>query len=148
VIDSTPVKTAGARETVKRAGASRLGDAIAAAAYGYCPRHSRWFCGIRLDGAETVIGDTTDAGRRFASAVAVLVRPPRNDKSQTLPRTAMPRQRIESISWTANDLLDLERPSARTLHGLRVRLCRRFLALAAAIALNRRLGRPSRSLAP
>jgi hypothetical protein len=29
-----------------------------------------------------------------------------------------------------------------------VRLCQRFLALAAGIALNHRLGRPSRSLMP
>ncbi|UTI63077.1 transposase [Paraconexibacter antarcticus] len=51
VIDSTPVETARSRETVKRAGAGRLGDAIAdAAAYGYCPSHSRWFFGMRLHG--------------------------------------------------------------------------------------------------
>jgi hypothetical protein len=51
VIDSTPVETARSRETVKRAGASALDDAIAnAAAYGYCPSHSRWFYGMRLHG--------------------------------------------------------------------------------------------------
>jgi hypothetical protein len=36
---------------------------------------------------------------------------------------------------------------ARTLHGLRTRICSRFLALAAAISLNHRLGRPPRALA-
>jgi hypothetical protein len=51
VIDSTPVETARSRETVKRAGASSLTDAIGnAAAYGYCPSHSRWFYGMRLHG--------------------------------------------------------------------------------------------------
>lgn len=51
VIDSTPVETARSRETVKRGGQSRLGDAISdAAAYGYCPSHSRWFYGMRLHG--------------------------------------------------------------------------------------------------
>jgi hypothetical protein len=51
VIDSTPVETARSRETVKRAGDSTLGDAIAdAAAYGYCPSHSRWFFGMRMHG--------------------------------------------------------------------------------------------------
>jgi hypothetical protein len=64
------------------------------------------------------------------------------------PQLAPIRQRIESIFWTCKDLLALERHGARTLHGLRVRLCQRFLALTAAIALNHRLGRPSRSLAP
>jgi hypothetical protein len=51
LVDSTPVETARSRETVKRAGASSLDDAIAnAAAYGYCPSHSRWFFGMRLHG--------------------------------------------------------------------------------------------------
>jgi hypothetical protein len=51
LIDSTPVETARSRETVKRAGASKLADAIGdAAAYGYCPSHSRWFYGMRLHG--------------------------------------------------------------------------------------------------
>jgi hypothetical protein len=51
LIDSTPVETARSRETVKRAGDSHLADAIGdAAAYGYCPSHSRWFYGMRLHG--------------------------------------------------------------------------------------------------
>jgi transposase len=49
LLDSTPVETARSRETVKRAGDSRLADAIAdAAGYGYCPSHSRYFFGMRL----------------------------------------------------------------------------------------------------
>jgi len=36
--------------------------------------------------------------------------------------------------------------TARTLRNLRVRLCARFAALAAAIMLNHQLSRPSRSL--
>ena len=54
--------------------------------------------------------------------------------------------RIESIYWTAKDILSLERHGARTLRGLRVRIAVRFLALAAAISLNHELGRPSRAL--
>ncbi len=49
LLDSTPVECARSRETVKRAGDSALGDAIAdAAGYGYCPSHSRYFFGMRL----------------------------------------------------------------------------------------------------
>jgi hypothetical protein len=41
LIDSTPVECARSRETVKRAGASSLGDTIANAAdYGYCASNS------------------------------------------------------------------------------------------------------------
>ena len=83
----------------------------------------------------------------------------------TLPRSARPwcghaartrrgealhlapiRQRIESIFWTAKDILTLERHGARTLRGLRARIASRFLALAAAVALNHELGRNSRAL--
>jgi hypothetical protein len=62
------------------------------------------------------------------------------------PHLAPIRQRIESIFWTFKDILTLERHGARTLRNLRVRLCARFAALAAAIMLNHQLGRPSRSL--
>jgi hypothetical protein len=49
LIDSTPVECARSRETVKRAGSSRLVGAIADAAdYGYCASHSRYFWGMRL----------------------------------------------------------------------------------------------------
>jgi hypothetical protein len=56
------------------------------------------------------------------------------------------RERIESILWTCKDLLTLERHGARTIEGLLARLASRLLTLAASIALNHRLGRPSRSL--
>ncbi len=62
------------------------------------------------------------------------------------PHLAAIRQRIESIFWTFKDILTLERHGARTLANLRVRLCARFAALAAAIMLNHQLDRPSRSL--
>lgn len=43
LLGSTPVETARSRETVKRAGDSRLADAIGdAAGYGYCASHSRY----------------------------------------------------------------------------------------------------------
>jgi len=99
----------------------------------------------------TLIGDKNFRGKQFESDLAALdaciQRPRRKDEPGKGPHLARIRQRIESIYWTAKDILTLERHGARTLHGLRTRLACRFLALAAAIALNHRLGLPSRSLA-
>lgn len=101
-------------------------------------------------GGEILIGDKGYAGRRFAAAVAELgatiVRPARKDEPASDLHLAPIRQRVESIFWTCKDILTLERHGARTLHNLRVRIAQRFLALAACIALNHRLGRPSRAL--
>lgn len=101
-------------------------------------------------GGEIVIGDKGYAGREFAEAVreldAALVRPSRKDEPDNGIHLAPIRQRIESIFWTCKDILALERHGARTLHNLRVRIAQRFLALAACVALNHRLGRPSRAL--
>ncbi|HET8755854.1 MAG TPA: IS982 family transposase, partial [Solirubrobacteraceae bacterium] len=74
------------------------------------------------------------------------VRPARADEPHHGAPIAGIRQRIESIYWTAKDLLTLERHGARTLHGLRARISQRLLALAAGVALNHQLGRPSRAL--
>jgi hypothetical protein len=99
----------------------------------------------------TVVGDKGYAGREFESAAACLnatiIRPRRKDEPTGGPHLAPIRQRIESIFQTCKDLLTLERHGARTLHGLATRIKIRFLALAAAIALNHRLGRPPRALA-
>ena len=186
LIDSTPVECARSRETVKRAGASSLGGAIADAAdYGYCASHSRYFWGLRLHtlmapdgtpramaltspkaserevclgllqrvnrhGPLTVIGDKGYAGRDFqrqaADLEALIVRPRRKDEPGRGLHLAPIRQRIESIYWTAKDILTLERHGARTLRGLRARIASRFLALAAAVTLNHQLGRPPRAL--
>jgi transposase len=106
----------------------------------------------RLDreGPVTVLGDKGYAGADFeadaADLGATVVRPRRKDEPEAGPHLAPMRQRIESIFWTCKDLLALERHGARTLRGLRVRICSRFLALAAAISLNHELGRPSRAL--
>jgi hypothetical protein len=101
-------------------------------------------------GGETLLGDKGYAGREFARAVseldATIVRPRRRDEPGHGPHLAPIRQRIESIFWTCKDLLTLERHGARTLPGLRERVLQRFLALAAGIALNHSLGRPSRAL--
>lgn len=101
-------------------------------------------------GGETVIGDKGYAGRRFAAAVAdlgaTIVRPARKNEPDSPIHLAPIRQRVESIFWTCKDILTLERHGARTLTNLRVRIAQRFLALAACIALNHRLGRPSRAL--
>jgi hypothetical protein len=185
LLDSTPVECARSRETVKRAGASCLDDALAnAAGYGYCRSHSRFFFGMRLHaafapdgtpralrltaadrperdvalellpsalrGGETVIADKGYAGREFAAAVndlgAVLVRPARADEPDTGLHISGIRQRVESIFWTAKDLLTLERHGARTLRNLRARITQRLLALTACVYLNHWLGRPSRAL--
>ncbi len=97
-----------------------------------------------------VVGDKGYAGRDFEHAAtrldATICRPRRKDEPGRRPHLAPIRQRIESIFHTCKDLLTLEHHGARTLHGLRTRISSRFLALAAAIALNHRLGRPSRAL--
>jgi Transposase DDE domain len=106
---------------------------------------------VNRSGPVTVIGDKGYAGRDFetdaAALDATIARPRRKDEPGTAPHLAPIRQRIESIFQTCKDLLTLERHGARTLHGLRARIAARFLALAAAIALNHRLGRPPRALA-
>lgn len=101
-------------------------------------------------GGETVIGDKGYAGRDFAQAIseleATIRRPARKDEPDSPLHLAPIRQRVESIFWTCKDILTLERHGARTLHNLRARIAQRFLALAACVALNHRLGRPSRAL--
>lgn len=101
-------------------------------------------------GGEILIGDKGYAGRSFAAAVnqldATIVRPARKNEPNSPIHLAPIRQRVESIFWTCKDILTLERHGARTLHNLRVRIAQRFLALAACVALNHRLGRPSRAL--
>lgn len=98
-----------------------------------------------------LIGDKNFRGKDFETELAALeatiVRPRRKDEKGRGPHLAPIRQRIESIFQTCKDILTLERHGARTLANLRVRLCARFAALAAAVMLNHQLGRPSRSLA-
>ena len=82
------------------------------------------------------------AGRAFAASAAHLgvtvVRPERADEAGRGPDLAPIRQRIESIFWTAKDLLSLERHGARTMAGLRERVLQRFCCLAACVGLNHR----------
>jgi len=98
-----------------------------------------------------LIGDKNFRGKDFetelANLDATIHRPRRKDERGRSPHLAPIRQRIESIFQTCKDIFTLERHGARTLENLRVRLAARFAALAAAIALNHRLGRPSRSIA-
>ena len=105
---------------------------------------------VNRSGPITVLGDKGYAGADFEADAAALgatvVRPRRKDETGDAPHLAPLRQRIESIYWTAKDILTLERHGARTLRGLRARIASRFLALAAAISLNHQLGRPSRAL--
>lgn len=105
---------------------------------------------VNRSGPLTVIGDKGYAGRDFeaqaAELGALIVRPRRKDEPGRGLHLAPIRQRIESIYWTAKDILTLERHGARTLRGLRARIASRFLALAAAITLNHHLDRPPRAL--
>jgi Transposase DDE domain len=105
---------------------------------------------VNRTGPLTVIGDKGYAGRDFeaqaAQLGALIMRPHRKDEPGRGLHLAPIRQRIESIYWTAKDILTLERHGARTLKGLRARIASRFLALAAAISLNHQLGRPPRAL--
>lgn len=98
-----------------------------------------------------LIGDKNFRGKDFETELAALdttiMRPRRQDEKGRGPHLAPIRQRIESIFQSCKDILTLERHGARTLRNLRVRLCARFAALAAAIMLNHQLGLPSRSLA-
>jgi hypothetical protein len=98
-----------------------------------------------------LIGDKNFRGQDFETELAkldaLIMRPKRKDEPGRGPHLARIRQRIESIFWTAKDIFTLERHGARTLANLRVRLAARFAALAAAVALNHELGRPSRSIA-
>jgi hypothetical protein len=105
---------------------------------------------VDREGPLTVLGDKGYAGADFEADAAELgvtiVRPRRRDEPEGGPHLAPLRQRIESIYWSAKDILALERHGARTLRGLRARIAARFLALAAAVSLNHELGRPSRAL--
>lgn len=102
--------------------------------------------------AHTVICDKGYASRELAQQAAqlgiTLLRPARKDEPG---RPALPlktiRQRIESITWTAKDLLNLERHAARTLHGLGARIATRLLTLTACIWFNHQHHRPARAIA-
>jgi Transposase DDE domain len=105
---------------------------------------------VNRRGPITILGDKGYAGTDFEAEAATLgatvVRPRRRDEDGPGLHLAPLRQRIESIYWSAKDILALEHHGARTLRGLRARIAARFLALAAAIALNYELGRNSRAL--
>jgi hypothetical protein len=105
---------------------------------------------VNRSGPLTVLGDKGYAGADFeadaAKLGATILRPRRKDEPGGDLHLAPLRQRIESIYWSAKDILALERHGARTLRGLRARIAARFLALAAAISLNYELGRNSRAL--
>ena len=104
----------------------------------------------RRRGGETLLGDKGYAGREFAREVealgATFVRPKRKDEPGDGPHLAPIRQRIESIFWSCKGTLTLEEHGGRTDQGIRERSLQRILCLAACVALNHQLGRPSRAL--
>jgi hypothetical protein len=107
---------------------------------------------VALRGGEAIVCDKGYAGREFAATVAerfgaVVLRPARANEPDNGLHLSGIRQRIESVFWTLKDRLGLEHHGARTLAGLRARIASRLLALAAGIALNHRLGQPTRAFA-
>lgn len=94
----------------------------------------RGLCGKKKE-AERVVSPRCGATR---TAVPAATTPSRGGYATT--------QIATNLFWTCKDILTLERHGARTLHILRARIAQRFLALAACVALNHRLGRPSRAL--
>jgi hypothetical protein len=107
---------------------------------------------LALRGGEAIVCDKGYAGREFAAIVAerfgaVVLRPARATEPDNGLHLSGIRQRIESVFWTLKDRLGLEHHHARTLSGLRARIASRLLALAAGIALNHRLGQPTRAFA-
>jgi hypothetical protein len=97
-------------------------------------------------GSHASTADPAASTPALRPASQITPRARRPDTRDYEPHLAPIRQRIESIFWTFKDILTLERHGARTLRNLRVRLCARFAALAAAIMLNHELGRPTRNL--
>jgi hypothetical protein len=107
---------------------------------------------LALRGGEAIVCDKGYAGREFAATVAerfgaVVLRPARATEPDNGLHLSGIRQRIESVFWTLKDRLGLEHHRARTLIGLRARIASKLLALAAGIALNHRLGQPTRAFA-
>jgi len=78
----------------------------------------------------TLIGAKNFRGKEFehelAALDATIMRPRRTNERGRRPHLAPIRQRIESIVWTAKDILGLERHGARTLHNLFARMVTRF----------------------
>lgn len=107
---------------------------------------------MALRGGEQIACDKGYAGREFAAEAearfaAEVLRPNRKDEPQNGIHLAMIRQRIESVFWTLENRLGLERHRARTLTGIRARVASKLLALAAGAWVNSLLGLPSRSFA-
>lgn len=105
-----------------------------------------------VHGGELVVADKGYAGRDFEEQAkerfgATILRPARKDEPHRGPALSWIRQRIESIFWTLEDRLGLERHQARTLHGLRARIATKLLALAAGVWLNHYLNQPTRGFA-
>lgn len=101
---------------------------------------------VRRDETITRPAGVTTPALRPAREITPNARAHRHATAPQPPHLAPIRQRVESIIWTAKDILALERHGARTLTGLRERIIARFCCLTAAITLNHQLGRPSREL--
>ena len=98
-----------------------------------------------------LIGDKNFRGRQFEADLANAGRqdPTAAAQGRARPRAAPgadpPAHRVDLLD--RQDILTLERHRCSHSHQLLVRLACRFAALAAAVTLNHRLGRPTRSLA-
>ena len=107
LVDSAPVECCRSRETVKRAGASSLDDALANAAdYGYCASHSRYFYGFRLhslfalDGTQGVGADVAEDRREDGLlADACVLSPPARPATDCHRRTRTIAERRLTSMW-------------------------------------------------
>jgi hypothetical protein len=153
LVDSTPVEWARSVETTRR---SQLAGA---ADYGYCASHSRYFSGFRLHGLFALDGTpqalllTSPKTPERDVCLTLLERCQRTGHLFVLGDKGYAGRELERQAAQLD--ATIIRPAAKTsrakdsttLHGLATRIKTRFPALAAAIALNCRLGRPPRALA-
>jgi hypothetical protein len=95
-----------------------------------------------------LIADKGFAGGDFEGFVAdqgaTFLRPDRRNEQPRFGSLGFIRQCIESVFWTCNGQLGLERHGARTLPGLRARIGMRPLTLAAGLWHNWDIGQPGR----
>jgi hypothetical protein len=98
----------------------------------------------KRSGGEVVIGGGEGFAKDIAELKMTAVGPARKGERDSAVLFAPIRKRIESIFWTCKDIHALDYHGARIPASLRV--VQRFLALAACITLNHKLGCPSCAL--
>jgi hypothetical protein len=137
VADSTPVECGRSKETVQR-------SALAGwAAYGYCPSHSRYFWGLRLQLVCTL--QSLPVAFALAASGVRRLRPARKGEAQPAGAHLFRplRQVIESINQTFKGPAGPGTPRRPHPAGVVVRVRQRILALTAALWHNDHTGQPT-----